>query len=76
MKQASRTSFPLAIDETGRRSGRGTGRNFTYMWALQSKIGFIVDIRRQNMPKFSAEIPLELSPDRADFMANPFSGRH
>jgi hypothetical protein len=29
--------------------GVGPEQNFTYMWALQSKIGFIVDIRRQNM---------------------------
>jgi hypothetical protein len=29
--------------------GVGPEQNFTYMWALQSKMGFIIDIRRQNM---------------------------
>src|SRR5215475_5301134 len=27
--------------------GVGPEQNFTYMWALQSKMGFIIDIRRQ-----------------------------
>ena len=29
--------------------GVGPEQNFTYMWALQSKFAFIIDIRRQNM---------------------------
>jgi hypothetical protein len=46
------------------------------MWALQSKMGFIIDIRRQNMLEILMLKSLfELSPDRADFVANLFSRR-
>src|SRR5262245_48692486 len=56
--------------------GVGPEQNFTYMWALQSKMGFIIDIRRQNMLTILLHKALfELSPDRADFMANLFSKR-
>ncbi len=56
--------------------GVGPEQNFTYMWALQSKIGFIVDIRRQNMLEILMLKSLfEMSPDRADFVANLFSRR-
>src|SRR6185295_4016563 len=54
--------------------GVGPEQNFTYMWALQSKIGFIIDIRRQNMLEILLFKALfEVSPDRADFVANLFS---
>jgi hypothetical protein len=56
--------------------GVGPEQNFTYMWALQSKIGFIIDIRRQNMLEILLFKSLfEMSPDRADFVANLFSRR-
>lgn len=56
--------------------GVGPEQNFTYMWALQSKIGFIIDIRRQNMLTILLHKALfEMSPDRADFVANLFSRR-
>src|SRR5215831_7685151 len=56
--------------------GVGPEQNFTYMWALQSKIGFIIDIRRQNMLTILLHKALfEISPDRADFVANLFSRR-
>ena len=56
--------------------GVGPEQNFTYMWALQSKMGFIVDIRRQNMLEILMLKSLfELSPERADFVANLFSRR-
>jgi hypothetical protein len=54
--------------------GVGPEQNFTYMWALQSKIGFIIDIRRQNMLEIlMLKALFEVSPDRADFVANLFS---
>ena len=56
--------------------GVGPEQNFTYMWALQSKMGFIIDIRRQNMLTILLHKALfEVSPDRADFVANLFSRR-
>ncbi len=56
--------------------GVGPEQNFTYMWALQSKMGFIIDIRRQNMLTILLHKALfEMSPDRADYVANLFSRR-
>jgi hypothetical protein len=44
------------------------------MWALQSKIGFIIDIRRQNMlDVLLFKTLFEIAPDRADFMSLLFS---
>jgi len=46
--------------------GVGPEQNFTYMWALQSKMGFIIDIRRQNMLTILLHKALfEMSADRA-----------
>jgi hypothetical protein len=54
--------------------GVGPEQNFTYMWALQSKIGFIIDIRRQNMlDVLLFKTLFEIAPDRADFMSLLFS---
>src|SRR4029078_339304 len=54
--------------------GVGPEQNFTYMWALQSKLGFIVDIRRQTMLYiFLFKALCEMSPDRATFVSNLFS---
>jgi len=56
--------------------GVGPEQNFTYMWALQSKIGFIIDIRRQNMlDVLLFKALFELAPDRADFVSLLFSRR-
>jgi hypothetical protein len=56
--------------------GVGPEQNFTYMWALQSKIGFVIDIRRQNMLTILLYKALfEMSADRADFVSNLFSRR-
>jgi hypothetical protein len=56
--------------------GVGPEQNFTYMWALQSKIGFIIDIRRQNLLDILMFKALfEMSPDRADFVSHLFSRR-
>ena len=51
-------------------------QNFTYIAALQSKVGFIIDIRRQNMIEMLMYKALfEISPDRADFVSKLFSRR-
>jgi hypothetical protein len=56
--------------------GVGPEQNFTYMWALQSKFAFIIDIRRQNMLEiFLFKALFEMSPTRADFVSNLFSRR-
>ena len=62
--------------QNGAYLGVGPEQNFTYMWAMQSKIGFIIDVRRQNMLEILMLKSLfELSPTRADFVANLFSKR-
>jgi hypothetical protein len=49
-------------------------QNFTYIAAMQPKIAFIIDIRRQNMLVHMLYKALfELSPNRADFVARLFS---
>src|SRR5262245_46835963 len=49
-------------------------QNFTYIAALQPKISFIVDIRRQNMLELLMYKALfEMSPTRAEFLSNLFS---
>ena len=49
--------------------GVGPEQNFTYVAALQSKLAFVIDIRRQNMLELLMYKALfELSPDRADFV--------
>ena len=54
--------------------GVGPDQNFTYIVALQPKIAFIVDIRRQNMLQHLVYKSLiEQSKDRADFLARLFS---
>jgi len=54
--------------------GVGPEQNFTYIVALQPKIAFITDIRRQNMLELMMyKAIFELSPDRADFLSMLFS---
>ena len=54
--------------------GVGPEQNFTYIVALQPKIAFIVDIRRQNMIEhLMYKALIELSADRAEFLARLFS---
>jgi hypothetical protein len=54
--------------------GVGPEQNFTYIVALQPKIAFIVDIRRQNMIEHLMYKALtELSTDRAEFISRLFS---
>jgi hypothetical protein len=54
--------------------GVGPEQNFTYIAALQPKIAFIIDIRRQNMLELMMyRAFFELSPDRADFLSRLFA---
>src|SRR5687768_4838898 len=54
--------------------GVGPDQNFTYIVAMQPKIAFIVDIRRQNMlHHLLYKALIEMSPDRADFLSRLFS---
>jgi hypothetical protein len=54
--------------------GVGPEQNFTYIVALQPKIAFIVDIRRQNMVEHLMYKALaETSADRTEFISRLFS---
>ncbi len=56
--------------------GVGPEQNFTYLAALESKMAFIIDIRRQNMLEHLIYKALfEMSSDRADFVSRLFSRR-
>jgi hypothetical protein len=61
-------------DSGGAYLGVGPEQNFTYIAALQPKIAFIIDIRRQNMLEHLMYKALfELSHDRAEFVSRLFS---
>ena len=54
--------------------GVGPEQNFTYIAALQPKVAFVIDIRRDNMLEHLMYKALfELSTDRADFIGRLFS---
>src|SRR5688572_5471567 len=54
--------------------GVGPEQNFTYVSVLQSKLAFVIDIRRQNMLELLMYKALfEMSPNRIDFVSNLFS---
>src|SRR5262249_53747768 len=54
--------------------GVGPEQNFTYIAALEPKIAFIIDIRRQNMLELMMyRAFFELSADRADFLSHLFA---
>ena len=54
--------------------GVGPEQNFTYAAVLQSKLAFVIDIRRQNMVEMLMYKALfDMSPNRADFVSNLFS---
>ena len=57
--------------------GVGPEQNFTYVVALQPKIAFIVDIRRQNMLEhLFYKALMETSSDRAEFLSRLFAQPH
>jgi len=54
--------------------GVGPEQNFTYIAAMQPKLAFIVDIRRDMMLEhLMYKAVFEMSADRADFISNLFS---
>src|SRR5215467_13877317 len=54
--------------------GVGPEQNFTYALVLQSKLAFVIDIRRQKMVEMLMYKALfDMSPNRADFVSNLFS---
>jgi hypothetical protein len=56
--------------------GVGPEQNFTYIAALQPKMAFIFDIRRQNMVEHLLyKAVFELSSNRVDFLSRLFSRR-
>src|SRR5262245_28952159 len=49
--------------------GVGPEQNFTYLVAVEPKMAFVVDIRRQNMLEHLLyKALMEMSPDRASFL--------
>jgi hypothetical protein len=63
-----------AVGTGGVYVGVGPDQNFTYVAALRPQIAFIVDIRRQNMLQhLMYKALIEMSSDRADFLARLFS---
>ncbi len=78
---SNETSYQWVIPELLRTTktggvylGVGPDQNFTYLVALQPKIAFIFDIRRQNMlTHLMYKALLEQSNDRADFLSRLFS---
>jgi len=66
------------LKETTRRGGVyigvGPEQNFTYIAAIQPRLAFVLDIRRDNMLEHLFYKALfELSTDRADFLSRLFS---
>jgi len=54
--------------------GVGPEQNFTYIVAIEPKIAFITDIRRQNLLELMMyKAFFELSPDRPDFLSHLFA---
>ena len=54
--------------------GVGSEQNFTYIAAIQPKVSFIVDIRRDNLLEhLMYKVIFEVSKDRADFLSTLFS---
>jgi hypothetical protein len=54
--------------------GVGPEQNFTYALALEAKMAFVIDIRRQNMLELLLYKALfEMADNRADFMSQLFS---
>jgi hypothetical protein len=63
-----------AIPTGGTYLGVGPEQNFTYIAALQPKIAFIIDIRRDMMIEHLLyKAVFEMSADRAEFVGNLFS---
>jgi hypothetical protein len=78
---SNENSFQRVIPELQRRARRGgvylgvgPDQNFTYILALDPRIAFIIDIRRENLLlHLMYKALIELSPDRAEFLSRLFS---
>jgi hypothetical protein len=78
---SNESTFQYVIPELQRNTkpggvylGVGPDQNFTYIVALQPRIAFIIDIRRQNMLQhLMYKALIELSADRAEFLSRLFS---
>jgi hypothetical protein len=78
---SNENSFQRVIPELQRRArhggvylGVGPDQNFTYIVALNPRIAFIIDIRRENLLlHLMYKALIELSPDRAEFLSRLFS---
>jgi hypothetical protein len=77
---SNESTFQHVIPELKQRKssgvyvGVGPDQNFTYITALEPRMVFIVDIRRQNMVlHLMYKSIIEISEDRADFLGRLFS---
>jgi hypothetical protein len=78
---SNENSFQRVIPELQRRArhggvylGVGPDQNFTYIVALNPRIAFIIDIRRDNLVlHLMYKALIELSADRAEFLSRLFS---
>ena len=78
---SNETSYQVVLPELmkdarsgGAYLGVGPEQNFTYIAALQPKIAFIIDIRKDMMLEhLMYKVVFEMSADRADFVSNLFS---
>jgi hypothetical protein len=78
---SNETSYQVVLPELmknprsgGAYLGVGPEQNFTYIAALQPKIAFIIDIRRDMMLEhLMYKAVFEMSADRIDFVSNLFS---
>jgi hypothetical protein len=62
------------IQPGGVYMGVGPEQNFTYLIAVEPKMAFVVDIRRQNMLEHLLyKALMEMSADRAEFLSRLFS---
>ena len=78
---SNENAFQFVIPELSKRErlsgvylGVGPEQNFTYLVALQPKLAFIIDIRRQNMLEHLLyKALIERSADRVEFLSRLFS---
>jgi hypothetical protein len=69
-------ALTAAAPREGVYLGVGPEQNFTYIAAIQPRLAFIIDIRRENMIEHLMYKALfELSADRAEFVSRLFSRR-
>ena len=78
---SNESGFSLVLPDLQRKAGTGgvylgvgPEQNFTYIAAVQPKMAFIIDIRRENLLEHLLyKALMELSADRADFVSLLFS---